>query len=547
MITKDLQDKLQELYNVANLYKWTSQTEALITEVIKKAKGKMKEALQSALYLKMRQADSSKEEIIISLILLSKLGVDLDRITEKTVDYLMNKIYVVDFQFLITHLFPQGAPLPEDLIYDITSRVVFDIRNSYDRIARGFQRVPKKRGSEAILYLSGLICRPDLSAQNRDLLYIILSKVQLPLPPNLATIANLKLIDIRKKLSHKSLKSLRNLTLEGEDVPEPEENVPEEFHSLEQDTMKSRKNFLDISYEDRRNIELNNRDNQSSDHQEAADRGSLGISLEREQDSSKGEDLESLRISSNQGGDKKQDRAPLPEWDRIASEEHETEAPQSKKSTPKASTPSLEEPRPVTTGIETTIENDPLEDTSKGLNYKTSKDSKAPQIESREENSTTSYKAYQEAGKEDGIKLDSIDDLFEIEEAKHLETRTGINKKTTTADTKDSETRKPKKARKKAPSRKDPSEKAPPVEAENVHKTEISPETKKGLSQSLGGLTRYWKKILPFLFIPLIIAIISALLYNPMNDPSEPTRNNNPTTEDVKTTGLSYIPYTLLA
>lgn len=220
----EYQDTLAQLFHSANVSRWSAQTESKLRAFQGELQNFDRKHLEKELLKGLSKKSSSREELIISLILLSQLGLDRNRLADLLVKHFQHKLHIQDLNYIAQKIFEDEIPLHHDLIYDITARIVFDIKNSYERIVDGFKRVPRKRGKDAVLFLALELCRADLNAQNRDLLYIVLSKIQLPLPNSLAELANSKLEDIRKKLKIESLKNLDQIYL-------PEERVEEHDNS----------------------------------------------------------------------------------------------------------------------------------------------------------------------------------------------------------------------------------------------------------------------------------------------------------------------------
>jgi len=77
------------------------------------------------------------------------------------------------------------VPLPQSLVYDITERVFFSLEDVYNKIVDDFTRVPFRNAEPVIFFLILQNCRVDLNTQNKELLCIILTHIEIKLPDSI--------------------------------------------------------------------------------------------------------------------------------------------------------------------------------------------------------------------------------------------------------------------------------------------------------------------------------------------------------------------------
>jgi hypothetical protein len=192
----ELEERLKELYRNTELYGYSAQTDAEL-KALRRAET---QTIMPLLVQTIKSDSAGKHATILALILAHTHERNMDFTTEAIVDKLKNKLYQNDFKFLLTHIFPKRIPLPPDLVYDLTERVIFNIEDSYGKAATGFRRVPKKNAKEVVNFLALQLCRAEFNSQNRDLLHIVLSHLKVPIPPNLFIYVSENLERIKEEL-----------------------------------------------------------------------------------------------------------------------------------------------------------------------------------------------------------------------------------------------------------------------------------------------------------------------------------------------------------
>jgi hypothetical protein len=176
---------LENLFGIARLHGWCEEVHEGINELTALNDESLISELRTLLETILQKTNISKEEAILSLILLRRLGVPEKDLYEHTYRTLKNRLYFNDFRFLIRYFFHNKVPLPQSLVYDITERVFFSLEDVYNKIVDDFTRVPFRNAEPVIFFLILQNCRVDLNTQNKELLCIILTHIEIKLPDSI--------------------------------------------------------------------------------------------------------------------------------------------------------------------------------------------------------------------------------------------------------------------------------------------------------------------------------------------------------------------------
>ncbi|HUX51082.1 MAG TPA: hypothetical protein VMW73_09815 [Spirochaetia bacterium] len=182
MIEGSVVDFIENMFTTGRLYGWCDQVNEAIDEL--QSIDRPENATITDGYLRevLSRSDADKESALLSLVVLHRRNVPLSELLEPAYRNLSGRLYVTDFPFLVENLFDGVIPLPRSLVYDITEKLFFSIERIFEQLVKDFQRVPFANGELILFYLMLENCRLDLTAQNKELVCIILTHIELRLP-----------------------------------------------------------------------------------------------------------------------------------------------------------------------------------------------------------------------------------------------------------------------------------------------------------------------------------------------------------------------------
>jgi len=173
---------IENMFTTWRLYGWCDQVNEAIDEL--QAVDDPETGMIADRYLRniLSRSKTDKESALLSLVVLHRRNVPLSELFELAYRNLNGRLYVTDFPFLVANLFDGVIPLPQSLAYDITEKLFFSIERIFEQLVKDFQRVPFTNGEPILFYLMLENCRLDLTAQNKELVCIILTHIELRLP-----------------------------------------------------------------------------------------------------------------------------------------------------------------------------------------------------------------------------------------------------------------------------------------------------------------------------------------------------------------------------
>lgn len=186
MATNDLSIKIENLYTLVRLHKWCEQLADGISAIVPILSKGIHRKHFSEIRKKLESDSSTKEEKVLSLILLSKTGTPVSQISDLTYSTLINRLDFEDIGFLLHVFFNDIYPLPPDLTYDITNRVFLSFRRAMKSALKIDSVISYHNPETVILYLTLLLCRVDLNKENKAIIYFLLSRIDVDLSPALA-------------------------------------------------------------------------------------------------------------------------------------------------------------------------------------------------------------------------------------------------------------------------------------------------------------------------------------------------------------------------
>jgi hypothetical protein len=184
-----LDHSLESCFQFVRLHGWCDQTHQKIDEVLAELRRRTPE--QTALIEPMidrLRALGSVEERLFCLVVLERLGVPVSKIAELTLQVLKNQISENDLAFLSRYFFDGGYPLPAPIVADITKGNFFTYKRAIYQAMAITELASDYSGAHVLLFLVQLLCRNSLNEQNRAILYVLLSRIDVDRPPGLAAI-----------------------------------------------------------------------------------------------------------------------------------------------------------------------------------------------------------------------------------------------------------------------------------------------------------------------------------------------------------------------
>lgn len=181
---EEMKKGLESLYSFGQLHSWCDQLNQKIYDFMKNSKGQNSSYIRSLLENSYIDPSASKEQLVLTLILLNKLGQENYKITEQLYQTLQRRLDINDQNFLRFHLFNNLRPLPDDITYDITSRPFLSFKRAISRGMKIQSVLSPFEPSVTALYLVIIFCRVDLNEQNRAMLSFLLSRIDADLPEN---------------------------------------------------------------------------------------------------------------------------------------------------------------------------------------------------------------------------------------------------------------------------------------------------------------------------------------------------------------------------
>lgn len=181
---EEMKKGLESLYSFGQLHSWCDQLNQKIYDFMKNSKGQNSSYILSLLENSYIDPSASKEQLVLTLILLNKLGQENYKISEQLYQTLQRRLDINDQKFLRFHLFNNLRPLPDDITYDITSRPFLSFKRAISRGMKIQSVLSPFDPSVTALYLVIIFCRVDLNEQNRAMLSFLLSRIDADLPEN---------------------------------------------------------------------------------------------------------------------------------------------------------------------------------------------------------------------------------------------------------------------------------------------------------------------------------------------------------------------------
>lgn len=170
--------EIDKFFKDTFLYGWTDQTEDEIERFSNISSKKQQKFIQKELLARSSQGTIDKTGLLLTLLLFKRFGKDYFWLSDFAQKHLSDKLYIKDFRMLIKHLFDNELPLSNNLVYNITERILLNFESDYDKIVEDFKSVPIQNAEKVVLFLILHNCRVDLNTQNKEMINLIISHIK---------------------------------------------------------------------------------------------------------------------------------------------------------------------------------------------------------------------------------------------------------------------------------------------------------------------------------------------------------------------------------
>jgi len=135
----------------------------------------------STLQTSIEKIDSVEEKLLI-LVILSELEVPPDSIADLMFKHLHGRLSSDDSVFITKHFFQNASPVPDEIVYDIIKRNFISYQRAIFQALKVSGYSSSFSPGHVLLFLTQLLCRNNLNEQNRAMLYLLLSRLDIDIP-----------------------------------------------------------------------------------------------------------------------------------------------------------------------------------------------------------------------------------------------------------------------------------------------------------------------------------------------------------------------------
>lgn len=175
--------------NFVRLHGWCDQTDERIASLVDMIQVTPEDSarFETEVIGSLKMLDTAEEKLL-ALLVLVQLGADLSQVSEWTLEHLENQIDEKDSDFIDRHYYGNRSPVPADLVYTVTKGNFINYKRALYEALKVSQFESDFDPPHVLLYLTQLLCRNSLNKQNRAIVYLLLSRIDIDLPPNLLRI-----------------------------------------------------------------------------------------------------------------------------------------------------------------------------------------------------------------------------------------------------------------------------------------------------------------------------------------------------------------------
>ncbi len=212
--------KLEQCLRFARLHSWCDQTEAELSRILLEIKLHPEDNAQlRTIILEHLGKVDTLEEKLISLVCLRNLNLPALEISELFYSHLAGKLTKRDRAFIDKHFFSGELPIPYEISQEITDRVFLTYHRAIYQALQINLFESNFDKENVVLFLIQLLCRNNLYDQNRAIIYLLLSRIDAPLPPiieKIALEAMLELSDVIKDVEKRQASVLADSHVDEE-------------------------------------------------------------------------------------------------------------------------------------------------------------------------------------------------------------------------------------------------------------------------------------------------------------------------------------------
>lgn len=221
MESAQFRDAFYESCNFARLHGWCDQTNERIAALLKiiQAESNARKEHHALVLANLEQVDSVEEKLL-TLVILAELGSPPEVIAELMYIHLQGRLTSKDSSFITRHLFRNVSPVPDEITYDITKRNFISYQRAIFEALKIGTFESEFDPQHILLFFIQLLCRNNVNEQNRAMLYLLLSRLDIELPPKIEQVvktAMVSLADVIREVEQR-LEAVLSDTIHGNDL-----------------------------------------------------------------------------------------------------------------------------------------------------------------------------------------------------------------------------------------------------------------------------------------------------------------------------------------
>jgi len=207
MRLSEFQDGYKRALQLVRLHGWVVQAEEQI-QVLREACASPGEEGQAcrAVVQEGLPGPSASSDKVLSLCVLRDGPLDSAELAGLLFQHLEGGIDAKDGDFLVRQFFRKGHPLPSEVAAAITDRAYLTYQRALLQAMKIQQFSSSYDAPQIVLYMTLLLCRRDLNQQNKAMLYLLLSRIDSPLPETLNQAVGRAMVDLREVIQEVELK-----------------------------------------------------------------------------------------------------------------------------------------------------------------------------------------------------------------------------------------------------------------------------------------------------------------------------------------------------
>jgi hypothetical protein len=198
MAEQSVQSLLDDTYRMVRVHGWCAQSYQLLDELHAAVSGSQESSRHLEAEARRRLATvESNDERVLSLGVLHDTGSGAADLAELAYRHLDGRLSTQGFVFFQRYLFDNLSPIPEQITYEITQRVFISFQRAVFQAMQISEFTSDFEPEQVALYLTLLLCRNSLNEQNRAMVFLLLSRIDAPLPPGIRNAVASGMRDLR--------------------------------------------------------------------------------------------------------------------------------------------------------------------------------------------------------------------------------------------------------------------------------------------------------------------------------------------------------------